>query len=76
MQNHKEQDVDAKVSWYVVSALLIILYIAVGIVIIFSSLLDDEFSKSGKYVLGGVFILFAIYRGYNVWSYRRKINTK
>lgn len=73
MKIHKEQDVDAKVSWYVVSALLILIYVTAGLVIMFSSLLDDEFSKSARYILGSVFLLFAVYRGYSVWGYYKKI---
>lgn len=74
MRIHKEQDVDAKVSWYVVSALLIIVYIAAGLVIMFSQLLDDEFSESARYILGTILILFAIYRGFTVWRYSKKID--
>ncbi|MEG0517918.1 MAG: hypothetical protein RR555_03485 [Bacteroidales bacterium] len=76
MKIHKEQDVDAKLFWYVVSALLIITYITAGLVIMFSSLLDDEFSKSARYIVGSIFLLFALYRGYTVWCYSKKINDK
>lgn len=76
MKIHKQQDIDAKLSWYVVSALLIAVYITAGLVIMFSSLLDDEFSKSSRYIVGGIFLLFALYRGYTVWCYSKKINNK
>ncbi|MEF9931640.1 MAG: hypothetical protein RR770_05000 [Bacteroidales bacterium] len=67
MRKYKEQDVDAKRWWYIVSALLILLYIVAGLVIMFSSLLDDEFSKNGRYFLGCVFLLFALHRAWSIW---------
>ena len=62
----KEQDKKAKVAGYTIGTILIIIYITIGLVVMFSSLLDDEFSQNGRYFIGALFILFGLYRGYRL----------